>query len=132
MTSPGWMRRWWVAVGIACVLSAPAAAHAKLENEINGPTTKAARGFTNLFTGWMEIPHRIATSGNRRDPMTSVTTGAFKGIMWGALRTGVGVVEILTFWMPAPHHYSPILPPGDFWNWSRYDDMRQTYENTLQ
>jgi hypothetical protein len=62
----------------------------------------------------MEIPlgvgHRYSTS----DTAGSVLTGAAVGLFRGVVRTAVGFYETVTFFLPYPEHYAPILPTLEY------------------
>lgn len=72
---------------------------------------KLGRGVVNLFTGVVEIPKNMAREWKRTDPITGITVGFFKGVGWGWTRTIAGGYEILTFPMPAPPGYVPLMEP---------------------
>ena len=73
---------------------------------------KLGRGISNLAFGWMEIPqtmHQEFTTSQDQ------AVGFFGGLTWGSAkaigRTIVGGHETLTFLLPIPPYYTPILPP---------------------
>lgn len=78
--------------------------------QLRPPLTKFARGMGNLFTGWMEVPYNIQKEYEDRDTATSLLIGTGLGVIKGVVRTGVGFYEMLTFWLPYPPRYAPILP----------------------
>lgn len=71
---------------------------------------KFARGVGNLFTGWLEVPLNIQKQYDERDTATSLLAGTGIGIAKGFVRTGVGLYEMLTFWLPYPPRFGPVLP----------------------
>ena len=75
---------------------------------------KLGRGAANFLTGWMEVPLNIGYRYTPRDAATSMFTGAALGIMKGVVRTGVGLYEVVTFFLPYPENYAPILPTLDY------------------
>ncbi len=73
--------------------------------------TKAGRGLGNLTLGFYEViaqPREMAKS--ERWPI-AVLGGTIKGVFRGAMRTVVGAVELVTFPLPVPHGYAPIIEP---------------------
>ena len=75
---------------------------------------KLGRGAANFLTGWMEVPLNIGYRYTPRDAATSMFTGAALGVMKGFVRTGVGLYEVVTFFLPYPENYAPILPTLDY------------------
>lgn len=75
---------------------------------------KLGRGGANVLTGWMEVPLNVTARYNPNSPTTaasSTLTGIGIGALKGLARTGIGAYEILTFWLPIPEAFAPILPP---------------------
>ena len=75
---------------------------------------KFGRGVGNTLAGWMEIPLNIHKHYTPADAATSFFTGAALGVAKGFVRTGVGLYEMLTFWLPYPEDYAPILPTLEY------------------
>jgi putative exosortase-associated protein (TIGR04073 family) len=72
---------------------------------------KLGRGLANLFTGVVEIPKNISREWRKSDPATGIIVGGVKGVGWAATRTAVGAFETVTFPVPAPPNYEPIMQP---------------------
>ena len=72
------------------------------------------RGASNLFGGWLEVPLNIHRRRSRTDSAASYFTGAAIGAFRGLARTGVGVYEVVTFFIPIPQQYAPILPTLEY------------------
>jgi len=72
---------------------------------------KLARGLVNLLTGVVEIPKNIAREWRRTDPFTGTIIGTIKGIGWGWGRTMSGAYDIVTFPLPIPEGYVPLMEP---------------------
>jgi putative exosortase-associated protein (TIGR04073 family) len=72
---------------------------------------KLGRGIANVLTGWMEIPKEIAEAWRETDPITGLIVGTIKGVGYTIVRVVAGVYEILTFPMPFPENYEPIIEP---------------------
>lgn len=72
---------------------------------------KLGRGLGNLTCGYLEIPNQmIQLSKTQRWPVADFG-GLFKGIYMGTLRTGAGIYEVLTFPIPVPNGYRPLIEP---------------------
>lgn len=76
-----------------------------------GAFGKLARGFTNLVTGWVEIPKRIQETTGTSGAFAGWTWGIIRGIGYGFVRTAGGAYETVTFPFPAPSEYQPIIRP---------------------
>lgn len=80
-----------------------------------GPAfTKLGRGVSNVLLGWLEIPINVQKRYATSDTVGSGLAGAAVGIFKGAVRTGVGFYETITFFVPLPEHYEPILPTLEY------------------
>ena len=71
---------------------------------------KFGRGVSNVLGGWLEIPLNIQTRYAEDDRMASLATGTLYGVVKGIVRTGVGVYETVTCFLPYPADFRPILP----------------------
>lgn len=72
---------------------------------------KLGRGLSNMFTGVVEIPKNISREWRRSDPATGVIVGGVKGVGWAATRIAVGAFETVTFPVPVPANYEPLMLP---------------------
>ena len=77
---------------------------------------KLGRGVTNLLFGWLEIPSTIQKRYNNTDTGTSLLMGAANGLFRGIVRTGVGAYETVTFLLPYPEDFVPIMPSLDYFD----------------
>ena len=75
---------------------------------------KLGRGVSNTLFGWTEIPLNIHQRYAPTDTGGSFLTGAVIGVFKGLVRTGVGVYETVTFFLPYPEDYVPILPTLEY------------------
>ena len=75
---------------------------------------KLGRGVSNALFGWLEAPLNVDKRYTTIDTMGSGLTGAAIGIFKGAVRMGVGVYETVTFFLPYPEHFEPILPTLEY------------------
>ncbi|HUK83051.1 MAG TPA: exosortase system-associated protein, TIGR04073 family [Verrucomicrobiae bacterium] len=72
---------------------------------------KLGRGIANLLFGIVEVPNQITQTTADRGGAAGSTFGVGKGIMRWIARELCGVYEIVTFPIPAPRGYRPILRP---------------------
>ncbi len=72
---------------------------------------KLGRGIVNLFTGIVEVPKNMGAEWRKTDPFSGMVVGFIKGCGWGICRTAAGAFEIVTFPLPVPEGYIPIMEP---------------------
>ncbi len=72
---------------------------------------KLGRGLANVFTGVVEVPKNISREWRKSDPVTGFIVGGVKGVGWAATRMAVGVYETVTFPIPVPANYEPLMEP---------------------
>jgi len=121
----GWGRRWLIGAGVALVLWQPAgpalAQEAKASNAAVPKTEeegtpgkmlkKAIRGGQNLVFGIVtDVPRTVYYESREHGALYGVPIGLFKGIGVGAIRTAVGLYELLTFPLPV-NDYEPLVQP---------------------
>ena len=75
---------------------------------------KLARGVANVLGGWLEIPLNIQQRYSQADTAGSLLTGSVYGLIKGVVRTGVGAYETVTFLLPYPENFAPILPTLEY------------------
>jgi len=75
---------------------------------------KLGRGLSNAFGGWLEVPYNIDKHYAPGDTGGSFFTGTAHGLFKGLVRTGVGLYETVTFFLPYPEDYAPILPTLEY------------------
>jgi len=82
---------------------------------------KLGRGICNCVTFPLEIFEQIKRTNASDGPMAGWTWGLLKGIGMTGVRAVVGVYEVVTFPLPLPKHYEPILKDPEFFaedmNW---------------
>ena len=71
---------------------------------------KLGRGVSNVAGGWLEIPINVQQRYSTQDTAGSWFTGLAYGIVRGVVRTAVGAYETVTFFLPYPEDFAPILP----------------------
>jgi len=82
----------------------------------DGPIKKLGRGVLNVITCPLEIPNRIGETNRRSGFWDGATYGFLEGICMMIGRGCAGAYEILTFPVPIPEKYGPILrDPEYFW-----------------
>ena len=81
---------------------------------LNPAFDKLGRGVANLTLGWTEIPITVNQRYSTSDTGTSFLSGIVVGIFKGLVRTGVGAYETVTFFLPYPEDFAPILPPLEY------------------
>ena len=72
---------------------------------------KVGRGVANIATSAFEIPISIQEKFYSDGPMAACTYGLVDGIYKLIRRTVVGAYEIITFPIPFPADYAPIVEP---------------------
>lgn len=72
---------------------------------------KLGRGVVNTFTGWLEVPKGIVDESKASNVLSGLTVGTIKGFGLGLVRTAAGVYEAVTFPLPVPEGYEPIVKP---------------------
>lgn len=75
------------------------------------PLRKLGRGLANTLTGVVEIPKKVILISKNENPLLGLTWGLIKGAAAGLLRTAAGVYETVTFPIPAPADYEPMVQP---------------------
>lgn len=75
------------------------------------PLRKLGRGLANTLTGVVEIPKKAILISKNDSILMGLTWGLVKGAAVGLLRTAVGVYETVTFPIPAPANYEPMINP---------------------
>ena len=78
------------------------------------PLKKLGRGAANIITSPIEIPYRIGEVNKEDGPAAAFSWGALNGIWRTGLRALCGVYEVVTFLVPLPEHYDPIIDDPEF------------------
>ena len=76
-----------------------------------GASRKLGRGVANVGLGWMELFKGVQTVNDEKGFWAGATWGPLYGAVNAVRRTAVGVAETLTFPVPGPNNYEPILEP---------------------
>ncbi len=72
---------------------------------------KTASGFTNIATGWLEVPKNIINTTNDTNIIWGIGGGTFKGVVVMVGRMGTGIADLITFPIPT----KPIARPNFIW-----------------
>ncbi len=72
---------------------------------------KFGRGIINGTTFWLELPLAWYHVTDQTDPFTGFFWGTADGIVKSADRLGGGAYELVTFPIPSPRYYKPVMVP---------------------
>jgi len=112
MKKPLLFRSWWLGGALAAAwLAVPAHGWGQDWEE------KIKRGFANMAGGVVEIPGCVSDMNRKHGALKGYTLGFFKGVAMVPVRTLVGVYELLTFYVPMPSNYEPVLTPPTAFNY---------------
>jgi putative exosortase-associated protein (TIGR04073 family) len=104
---------------VLCLLSAgPLSAQAEEQSPQTVPArigTKLVRGLANLVTGLGEFPKQIYLIGKNEGWVQGTFRGPFEGLGMFIARTAAGAYEVVTFPLPVPPGYQPMLLPEYVW-----------------
>lgn len=78
------------------------------------PIKKLGRGIANLGLGWISLMTTVEDTGRSDGVFAAVTYGILKGVARAVQRTAVGAYETITFPIPYPKDYQPILTSPEF------------------
>lgn len=79
-----------------------------------GPAKKLGRGVSNVITSPLELLKGVQDTIASNGMLAGVTWGPIKGAANFLKRAVVGVYEIVTFTIPMPRDYKPILKEPEF------------------
>jgi putative exosortase-associated protein (TIGR04073 family) len=77
--------------------------------------SKLVRGVVNFSTGWAELPKQIYVVGRNEGWIAGAFRGPFDGMGMFFARTIAGAYEIVSFPVPVPPDYHPLLRPEFVW-----------------
>ncbi len=80
-------------------------------NVYAGPFVKLGRGITNIVLSPAEIIYQPIKLDQTNNTWVAWIGGVPKGILYFPLRLVVGVYETVTFLIPYPKHYAPVMRP---------------------
>ena len=67
-----------------------------------------------MVTFPLEVPEQMSRTNNSDGPFAGWTVGLLKGFGWAVGRACVGVYETVSFMMPYPKAYQPILKDPEY------------------
>jgi len=112
------MARRTVLIGLIIILFVIAFA---VPGYCDDPLKKLGRGLCNLGTFPLEMFLQTSRVNNSDGPMAAATWGILKGVGMSIARLMVGAYEVVTFPLPVPKDYAPILKDPEFffeeYNW---------------
>lgn len=85
------------------------------QETVAGIANKAARGVTNVATGWLELPKQIVLTYKEDGAAKGIFIGPLMGVGMMLVRTVSGVIETATFFVPYPGFYDPLMEPAYVW-----------------
>lgn len=94
---------------------APINQEAEVLSLLHHVAMKLVRGLANFTTGWAEIPKQIYMVGQNEGWVTGALRGPMDGLGMFAARTIAGAYEVVSFPLPIPSHYQPLLQPDFVW-----------------
>ena len=97
-----------IAIGLLVILLIVSFAH---DVWAQNAGSKLLRGVVNIATGWLEIPKQMYNTSVDQNPLLGLTWGTVKGVGFGVGRTLVGVYDTVTFPIPVPGEYEPVVQP---------------------
>jgi len=92
-------------------LSTHKAGESQTHQEPQNAGRKLGRGIANVLFGIVEVPNQITQTTSERGGAAGWSFGIGKGLMRWIGRELVGVYEIVTFPLPLPRGYKPIMKP---------------------
>lgn len=91
-----------LAVGMPSAWAARLRVHEQAESSVYSEKAVGmlGRGLLNLATGFVDVCVRTIEESKTGTPVVGTVKGLLLGTGCGLLRTGSGVVDLLTFWVP--------------------------------
>lgn len=99
-------RKLWILV-LAVILVGFSGGEASAGN----PITKLSRGLTNMIFCPAEIGTNIEKMGQKYNYIRGTVPGIFVGAYYTVLPGASGIYDVVTFLLPMPDHYGPIMTP---------------------
>jgi putative exosortase-associated protein (TIGR04073 family) len=97
--------------GLTVALALPARAGTDDPPQGHHALRKLGRGFANVLFGIVEVPNQITKVTAEQGGGAGTTYGVGKGLGRWLWREVVGVYEVVTFPIPLPKGYRPIMQP---------------------
>jgi len=80
----------------------------------DSPLRKLGRGAANILTCPIEIVYRVGEANDESGPIAAFTWGILNGLYRTCVRGVVGVYEVVSFPIPMPTDYQPIITDPEF------------------
>jgi len=103
-----------ILIGLVIFLLTSAIAIPAYSFDIYDPMKKLARGGCNMLTFPLELYYQFKEVNTYDGPVAAATWGLAKGFFMSGVRLVVGAYEIVTFPIPIPKDYEPILTDPEF------------------
>ena len=94
---------------IAAIILVGSLAMVSVVYAADNPGSKLGRGLTNIVASPLEYVIQTAELADTHDSLTAFFGGLANGTWFMLERIGVGLYEIVTFPIPLPSHYGPVL-----------------------
>jgi putative exosortase-associated protein (TIGR04073 family) len=109
------MKKYVLALGLAAFVLAGLASQASADDNA---FTKFGRGMSNIVISPTELYVQPLLFLKKSEPSIAFFGGLFKGLSMFIAREVVGVYEVITFPIPIPKGYRPIINPATpFTDW---------------
>ena len=79
------------------------------------PADKFVRGLVNIATAPLEMPRHIRQRTSGGNTFRNWVVGVSQGLGYTVTRALAGAYEVLTFPVPAPKRYAPVIEPEYLW-----------------
>lgn len=76
-----------------------------------GVGKKLGRGISNIAFGWLELPKGIQDIGDQNNFIAGITWGPIYGLGKAVVRTVAGAYEVVSFPVPVPPNFEPLIRP---------------------
>lgn len=86
---------------------------------------KTLRSLSNMTLGILEVPKGIIKTSNDSNMLYGVTAGTFLGLLNTVGRTGVGVIDFISFPLATKPVIQPVHP------WQSYLTLPTSYEDVF-
>jgi putative exosortase-associated protein (TIGR04073 family) len=110
----------------------PSYCHSSAEAYTQAMATKLARGVTNVATGWMELPRSVYVKGRDKGALQGMTIGLLQGVGMTVVRTVAGAFEAISFLVPSPGFYDPLLERPLVWSEPNQTEGFLIYKSTCE
>jgi len=74
--------------------------------------TKLGRGLTNIIEGPFELYAQTVLASPKTETVYAFFTGVTRGLAMFVVREFVGIYDIVTFPIPVPKNYQPLIQPA--------------------